>query len=240
MKRWKKFMPMIPAYIIILGLMLFIGVVGSKAITAMSDAAILSGRHTVIIDAGHGGEDGGTTSCSGILESEYNLKIAKRLNALLHLMGVQTKMIRTTDISVYTQGTTIAQKKISDLKERVRIVNSTENAILVSIHQNYFPQPQYKGAQVFYGEHTDGKGFAQNTQQLLVNNLNPGSNRTAKKAEGIYLMQKVDRLAILVECGFLSNPQEEALLRTDEYQNKLCCVLASAIMAQLESMESQS
>ncbi len=231
---------MLPAYVIVLGLCLLIGIGGSHAITAMSENELYDGRITVIIDAGHGGEDGGATSCVGILESEYNLQIAKRLNALLHLLGIKTKMIRTTDISVYTKGSTIAEKKISDLKERVRLVNSTSNAILVSIHQNYFPQAQYSGAQVFYGEHTQSKTFAQQTQTLLVANLNEGSSRIAKKADGIYLMQKVTCPAILVECGFLSNPQEEALLRSDAYQKKLCCVLSCAVLTQIETMQTPS
>ena len=231
---------MLPAYMVVLGLCLIIGICGSNAITAMSESELYDGRITVVIDAGHGGEDGGATSCAGILESEYNLQIAKRLDALLHLLGIKTKMVRTTDISVYTKGSTIAEKKISDLKERVMIVNSASNAILVSIHQNYFPQAKYSGAQVFYGEHTQSKTFARQTQAMLISNLNEGSNRTAKKAEGIYLMQKVTCPAILVECGFLSNPQEEALLRSDVYQRKLCCVLATAIVSQIETMQTPS
>ncbi len=240
MSKWKKLLPMLPAYLIVLGACFLIGIWGNGALTAMSDSAIISGRHTVIIDAGHGGEDGGATSCTGILESEYNLKIACRLDALMNLLGVQTKMVRTTDISVYTKGNNLSEKKISDLKERVRIVNSTDNALLVSIHQNYFNQSQYSGAQVFFGEHQMSKEFARSTQSLLVGSLNPGSNRVAKKASGIYLMQKVNCPAILVECGFISNANEEALLRSDDYQKKICCVLGSAIMSQIESMQSLS
>ena len=115
---------------------------------------------TVVIDAGHGGIDGGATSCTGSLESHINLEIATRLNDLLHLLGVNTHMIRNSDISVYTSGTSIAEKKASDLKERVRIINQTENAFLISIHQNYFPQNQYHGAQVFYRSTEESKNFA--------------------------------------------------------------------------------
>ena len=108
---------------------------GCRTVSVMVEAAPLKRGNCIIIDAGHGGEDGGATSCRGVLESTYNLEISLRLNDLLHLLGYDTRMIRTTDTSIYTKGETIAQKKISDLKERVRIVNETENALLLSIHQ---------------------------------------------------------------------------------------------------------
>lgn len=240
MQKCKTLLLMLPAFLIVLSICLLIGILGDKAITAMSESRYLSDRHILVIDAGHGGEDGGATSCTGILESEYNLKIAMRLDALMNLLGVQTKMIRTTDVSVYTKGNSLSEKKISDLKERVRLVNSTNNALLVSIHQNYFNESQYSGAQVFYGVHQDSKEFAVNTQSMLVKYLNPGSKRAAKKANEIYLMQKVNCPAILVECGFISNPEEDALLQSDDYQKKLCCVLSVAIMSQLEYAQTLS
>ena len=103
---------------------------------------------TFVIDAGHGGEDGGAVSALGTQESGLNLEVSGRLNALMRFLGLRTKMIRTEDISVYTEGTTIAQKKVSDIKNRVRIVESTPNAILVSIHQNHFSEAKYRGATV--------------------------------------------------------------------------------------------
>ena len=123
---------------------------GSKAVTVISEKIPLEREHCIIIDAGHGGVDGGATSCTGRLESTYNLEISLRLNDLFHLLGYDTRMIRTTDISVYTKGESIAQKKISDLKERVRIANETPNALLLSIHQNNFSDSRYSGAQIFY------------------------------------------------------------------------------------------
>ena len=138
-------------------------------------------------------------------------------------------MIRQTDCSVYTKGDTIAQKKISDLKERVRIVNETDNCILISIHQNLFSDKKYSGAQVFYAP-TDGSDkLARSMQASFINTLNPGSHRQEKKADSIYLMQRINCPGVLVECGFLSNPQEEYLLRTDIYQRKVCCVIAASV-----------
>lgn len=199
-----------------------------RAVTAMAENTPIARKQIIVIDAGHGGEDGGAVSCSGALESHINLQIAQRLNDLFQLLGYKTSMIRTTDTSVYTEGNTIAARKASDLRQRVRMVDRLENAILISIHQNIFPDGKYSGAQVFYNDITYSKAMAEAMQAQLVQNLNPGSNRKCKKAEGVYLMLKIHRPGILVECGFLSNPQEEALLRDEAYQKKLCCVIASS------------
>ncbi|MBQ8834548.1 MAG: N-acetylmuramoyl-L-alanine amidase [Oscillospiraceae bacterium] len=187
-------------------------------------------EHCIVIDAGHGGIDGGATSCTGKLESTFNLEIALRLNDLLHFLGYETKMIRTTDTSVYTKGETIAQKKISDLKERVRMVNETENALLVSIHQNNFSDGRYSGAQIFYADTEGSQLLAKQLQDAFVSTLNPGSNRQSKQSSGVYLMEHIDCTGVLVECGFLSNAQEEAKLRSPDYQQRLCCVIAATMI----------
>ena len=200
-----------------------------QVITVFSETERLDNRICIVIDPGHGGEDGGAVSCSGRLESAFNLEVALRLNDLFHLLGYDTRMIRTSDTSIYINGNTIAQKKISDLKERVRIVNETPNAMLVSIHQNQFPNSKYSGAQVFYAGTEGSEILAKNMQELLVTTLNPGSNRRCKQSSGVYLMEHIRCTGILIECGFLSNPEEEYKLRTPEYQRKLCCVIASSV-----------
>lgn len=232
-RKWK--LSLLPGYILVLSCFLFAGIGGSRVITVLSENAPLENRKCIVIDAGHGGIDGGAVSCTGALESNINLEIALRLEDLLHLLGVDTVMIRRTDRSVYTSGNTIAAQKVSDLKERVRIVNSTENALLVSIHQNRFADSKYSGAQVFYANTPNSDNLAKTMQSSLVHNLNPGSNRQAKKADGVYLMQHVKCTGILVECGFLSNPLEEAKLRSDDYQKKLTCVIASVCSEYLHS-----
>lgn len=228
MKRdtWISF---VPFYLLIA--ILFIGIAhgSSTAVTTASQNAPIERKHTIIIDAGHGGVDGGATSCSGVLEKQLNLEIALRLNDLMQLLGWQTKMIRTTDISVYTEGESIAAKKVSDLKQRVKIVNGIDNAIFVSIHQNTFPSSKYSGAQVFYGPGQGSFELAKAMQNTFVQTLNPGSNRAQKKADGIYLLQNVLCPAVLVECGFISNPQEDFLIRSLDYQKKISCVIASAL-----------
>ncbi len=206
---------------------------GSRAVTTMAEHTPPEREHIILIDPGHGGEDGGATSCAGILESTYNLDISQRLNDLFRLLGYETRMMRTTDTSIYTKGETIAQKKISDLKERVRITNETENALLLSIHQNQFSDSRYSGAQVFYPE--GSKDLAQAMQTALVKALNPGSSRKCKQSKGVYLMDHIQKPGLLIECGFLSNPEEEAKLRSKDYQQKLCCVIASTVDAFLSN-----
>lgn len=219
---------LLPFYL--LAAILFIGIAagGSRAVTVVAENESMENRTKFVIDAGHGGVDGGATSCTGVLESTINLEIALRLEDLMHLLGFDTVMIRRTDTSVHASGGSIAQIKVSDLKERVRIVNETENAILISIHQNTFPSDRYSGAQVFYGAQ-DSRLLAEKLQSAFVQNLNPGSRRRCKSADGIYLMEKIEKAGVLVECGFLSNPEEEKKLRSKDYQQRLCCVIASAV-----------
>ena len=202
---------------------------GSCGITVLAERRPVVREHCVVIDAGHGGEDGGAVSVSGFPESGYNLAIALRLQELIRLLGYDTKMIRTEDVSVYTNGQTLSQKKGSDLKERVRIVNESDGAILLSIHQNHFPDPELHGAQVFYGKAEESEALAKQIQDLFLASVNKGSRRQIKKAEGVYLMEHILVPGVLIECGFLSNPQEENLLRDPEYQKKLSAVIAVAV-----------
>ena len=219
-----------PMYLIMVIVFSIVAVTGSRTVTTIAENIPVERSITFVIDAGHGGEDGGASSCTGVLESQLNLQIARRLEDLFHFLGYQTVMIRRSDISVYTEGKTIAQKKISDLKERVRIVNETAGAFLISIHQNIFADSRYAGAQVFYNQEGDAENIARLLQQAMVTSLNPGSNRQCKPADGIYLMQHSKRPGILVECGFLSNPEEERKLREGEYQKHICCVIASTMV----------
>ena len=222
-------------YILVIGIFIWVVKWGSEAVTTAVEGLPIIRKYCIVIDAGHGGVDGGATSCTGKLESSFNLEITLRLNDLFHLLGYETRMIRTTDSSVYTSGETIAQKKVSDLKERVRIVNETENAILISIHQNTFPDGRYSGAQVFYAEDPLSREKAQRLQDTLITYLNPGGNRRCKSSEGIYLMQHIQKPGVLIECGFLSNPEEEAKLGRGDYQQKLCAVIACTVCEYLSN-----
>ena len=202
---------------------------GNRAITTISEGLPIARSHRIIIDPGHGGEDGGATSCTGKLESAFNLEIALRLQDLFHFLGHETVMVRKDDRSIYTQGESLSQKKISDLKERVRICKETDNGILLSIHQNHFSDSRYSGPQVFFAPTEGSEDLAKTLQSEFQNVLHPKANRQIKKAEGIYLMEHILCTGVLIECGFLSNPEEEAKLRTGIYQKQLSCIIAAAV-----------
>lgn len=230
MNRKSHILSLVIVNFFILGLLLSTGVLLNKTVTASRESVPLTNRHCVVIDPGHGGVDGGATSCTGVLESKLNLDISLKLDALLHLLGVDTQLIRKSDISVYTKGDSIAAKKVSDLKNRVAIINSVPSAALISIHQNHFTDSRYSGAQVFYARDHSSKRFAEEMQSALNTGLNPTGKRQAKKADGIYIMENIQCPGILIECGFLSNPQEEALLCNEDYQRKLCCAIAVTVL----------
>ena len=224
-------------YILVIGIFIWVVKWGSEAVTTAVEGLPIIRKYCIVIDAGHGGVDGGATSCTGKLESSFNLEITLRLNDLFHLLGYETRMIRTTDSSVYTSGETIAQKKVSDLKERVRLINETENPLLISIHQNMYSDGRYSGAQVFYAGDNESRLLAEKLQMNLVQTLNPGSNRKSKMAAGVYLMEHIQTPGILVECGFLSNAEEEAKLRSPTYQMQLCTVIAATLSTHVEAGE---
>ena len=191
-----------------------------------------TGKTVWVIDAGHGGEDGGAV---GGEESDMNLAIARRLDALLVFLGEETRMTRTEDISIHdASASTLREKKRSDLENRVGLVNSTQGAILVSIHQNSLPSSkQTHGAQVFYGK-KEGSAEVANAVQLALNQtVNAGNEKTEKAIDAsIFLMKNVTAPAILIECGFLSNENETALLKSGEYQQRLAVVIAFGILQQ--------
>ena len=202
---------------------------GSRAVTTMAGLESVQRQYCIVIDPGHGGEDGGAVSFAGLPESGYNLDICLKLRDLLHLLGHETRLIRSEDISVYTEGKSLSQKKRSDLKERVRMVEETDGAVLLSIHQNHFPDPKLEGAQVFYADTDGSEALAKAVQTQLNATLNPGGRRQIKKVSGVYLMEHINCPGVLIECGFLSNPQEEARLRDPDYQKRLGAVIAVSV-----------
>ena len=224
----KFFTKLWPIYLSIICIAILVISLGDRAVYVIADAMPVPVEHVIVIDAGHGGEDGGATSCTGKLESELNLEIALRLDSLCHLLGMHTTMIRTTDVSVYTEGSTLAAKKASDLRNRVRIVNAIPDAILISIHQNTFSDNRYSGAQVFFADTPGSKELAAKMQKGFAS-VDTLSRRKEKQASGVYLMQNIEKTGVLVECGFLSNQAEEAKLRNTDYQKKLCSIIASVI-----------
>lgn len=219
----------------VLGGVSWLGAGQPASVTATS---AVGGQWTLILDAGHGGEDGGASTAAGDKESDINLAIAQKARALMTFLGVEPLLSRETDISLHSSGAeTIRQKKVSDLKNRVALIEDTPNAMLLSIHQNYFTDPRYNGSQVFFNSDDISRQWGEAAQEVLRQVLSPDNDRKAKPMpDGIYLFDHVSCPAILVECGFLSNGEEAALLLTDTYQRKVAMALAGAYLNELQMM----
>ena len=188
---------------------------------------------TVIIDAGHGGRDGGASTESGVLEKDLNLSVALKLRALLSALYVNVVMTRETDVMLADENS--AHKKRDDLEARLRIAQEHENCIFVSIHMNKFPVEKYSGLQVYYSKNNEeSAALAEAIQAKAGEFLRKGNARTVKAADSsIYVLHHIEVPAVLVECGFLSNPEEAALLQTESYQNKLAAVIFAAVAEHL-------
>ena len=189
-------------------------------------------RLTVIIDAGHGGRDGGASADDGTLEKNLNLAVAKKLESLLLSADVRVVMTRHTDIELASPDS--EHKKRDDLNARLAMTEEYENAILVSIHMNKFPVAKYSGLQVYYSQNHAGSLVLAEQIQSDARTLKPDNDRAVKAASSsIFLLSHVKIPAVLVECGFLSNPEETALLKTDDYQQKLAMSLYTSILTYL-------
>lgn len=184
----------------------------------------------IIIDPGHGGPDGGAVSIDGIQESNINLELAFRVRDLFALMGQGSKMTRMEDISVHTPGSN--RWKASDLQNRAAMVNETPQGILLSIHQNSLPSsPVTHGAQVFYNSLPQAQQICMEIQTSLNEVINIGNEKQIKPIPtGIYLMKHISAPGILVECGFLSNPQETRALQTTSHQIKLAAAITIGLL----------
>ena len=224
---------MLPVYGIAVCLILFCSLFASQSVTVLAGALedIESpGLPVIVLDPGHGGEDGGAVSANGVRESGLNLEISLRTRDLLRFLGIPVVMTRETDLSIHSpEAVTVSEKKISDLKNRVALVSDTENPILVSIHQNMFAESKYYGTQLFYADSDPSRQLAEELQALFAAELDPSNHRRAKPCENVYLLSRISCPGVLVECGFLSNPKEEALLQSAEYQKKLAAVLAAGL-----------
>lgn len=193
-------------------------------------------KPVIVLDAGHGGEDGGTQG-NGLLEKDINLSIALTLENLLRANGFEVFMIRSTDTDVADHTlTTISERKKSDLKQRAQWVQEQKNCLLVSIHQNFFEQTKYHGTQVFYSvQNESSTQLAQDIQDSVHGLLQPDNEREIKPGEGIYLLDQVQAPAVIVECGFLSNADEAAKLNEPLYRQQMALCIFSGICDYVES-----
>ncbi len=198
----------------------------------MNAAAIRETSPLLLIDAGHGGLDGGAVSADGVKESCINLSIAQRLCDLCRFLGVKTAMTRTDEELPYpSEAASIREKKVWDQHRRVELANSSEHAVLISIHQNLYPDPRPNGTQVIFAGTQSSAEFAALTHENLRQQLCPENRRVPVPAnDNIYLLKRIKCPAILVECGFISNPEEARKLLSPDYQIGIAAVLCASYL----------
>lgn len=225
---------------IVLGTLFFgcsIAAIGGAAVLSdkMTDTAVPSSLTNfnedlpvIILDAGHGGIDGGCVSAEGVPEKGINLNILLRLRDMLEISGYTVEVTRDSDMSIHDAGIEgIANQKSSDMDNRLEIFNKYDNAVCISIHQNQFTDPVYSGAQMFYsGTNSDSETLAKSLQSSFSEYLQPDNKREIKLCgKELFLCYYSDNPTVMVECGFLSNPEEAAMLNTEEYQQKVAMTI---------------
>lgn len=211
-------------YMLSLTLLTAFALHGLRAQAAVAGEAAIP--RIIVLDAGHGGADGGASGPDGTRECDLNLAITLKTDAVLGLLGEETLLLRSTDTDLSSSDAkSISQKKVSDIRRRVELTNSQPGAILVSIHCNTYSQEKYHGAQVFY---TGGaKEFGETMQLALKNGVDPANARMAKAVSpDVYLMNHIKVPGILVECGFLTNQEELTNLKDPDYQTRLAVTIA--------------
>ena len=196
----------------------------------------------VIIDAGHGSPDEGAESANGVTEAQTNLKIALKVQNLLEQAGCTVILTRSDENAIYdVDSKTLRQKKNSDIKNRVKIGNESSADIFVSIHLNKIPQSQYYGWQTFYKQGNEqGKNLATCIQNSLNEAIQKENKRAPLKIDNIYIIKNVEIPTSIIECGFLSNLEEEKLLLQDDYQNKLAWGIYTGIINYFYENENQN
>ncbi|MBO5305907.1 MAG: N-acetylmuramoyl-L-alanine amidase [Clostridia bacterium] len=206
--------------------------IGNRFTPGQARAVSGERAYTVVLDAGHGGEDGGASSSNGIFEKNLNLDITMNIGAYLESCGIPVVYTRTEDVLLYDRNENYeGRKKVLDLAARLKIARECENAMFVSIHMNAFPQKQYSGLQVYYSPHHPlSESLAVAVQENTRTHLDPDNKRKIKKADSsIYLLDRLQKPAILIECGFLSNDAEAERLSDEEYQKQLALVIGKSI-----------
>ena len=194
-------------------------------------------RSVIIIDAGHGGEDGGATGANGILEKDLNLMISDSLRCLFTVAGYDVLPTRTEDILLYDKNSDYAgKKKVLDLASRLELTRNNNCSLFLSIHMNYYPESKYSGAQVFFSPNApQSKIIAEGIQTGLRNYIQKTNHRDVKAAgKNIYLLDRMTCPSVLVECGFLSNPEECEKLCNENYRRLLSLVLFCSVSDQID------
>jgi len=212
--------------------MLLVGKESAELVKVWNQQNQLTEVKTVVIDAGHGGIDPGKVGVNDALEKDINLSIAKKLKKYLEQQDIRVIMTRETDMGLYEESD--SNKKVRDMKNRLAIMEETKPELVISIHQNSYPEESVSGMQVFYYEtSTEGKKLAEIMQQTMIESLKPQKERIEKANDTYYLLKKTSAPIVIVECGFLSNRTEAELLVSSDYQEKMAWAIHMGVLRYL-------
>ncbi len=198
-------------------------------------------KKVVVLDAGHGGADGGCVGVNGVYEKDINLSIVKYLGTLLDFSGYEVVYTRDEDVSIYDSGVEgLRNQKISDMENRLEIIRSYPDSVFISVHQNQYVKPEYFGGQMFYTTNNSGNFRLATIMQGLFAELQPENDRSVKLIDnGLYLFKNTEQPALLIECGFLSNEKDAADLSSMEYQKKVAFTIYKGIVEFLKESEAE-
>ena len=228
----KSLIALVPFLLIAVCIASILGVAVKVESTAVA-AAATADLPLIILDPGHGGIDGGATSDSGLVEKDINLAIALNLRDMLQASGYPVIMTRETDCSIHdNNASTVREIKVSDIHNRLKVMQEHPGSIFISIHENHFTQSKYWGAQFFYSTaESSSKALAEQLRLAFCTQLQPQNTREIKPSGSeIYLMYHANTTAVLAECGFLSNGEEEAKLASADYQKQVAFSLFCGIL----------
>ncbi|MCH5325322.1 MAG: N-acetylmuramoyl-L-alanine amidase [Eubacterium sp.] len=229
----------IPAVLVLLGCFVIIAANSDFSRLAVPVAGgSVTERPTIVLDAGHGGEDGGCVGIGGEIEKDINLAIVLDLRDMLTLGGFNVVLTRDADRAIYDPGTeTLREKKVSDMENRLKIITAQKDCVFLSVHQNQFTQPEYFGAQVFYNENNPDNRLLAQIMQENFQALQPENDRTTKVMDTeLYLFKDTETPSVLIECGFLSNPDDAAKLSDPEYQRKVAFMIYNGVIRYMQTV----
>lgn len=233
----REFRNLFGVMVLFLSISIIITVInGVRHVVTTNNSGNIKYKKQVVIDAGHGGIDPGAVGVNNISEKDINLQIALCLKDILIANGYDVTMTRETDISIHDDDLkSVSRKKTSDLKNRLKIIEKTPDAIAISIHQNKFPSRSPSGAQMFYGRKNErSKVLAQSIQEAFVKNIQPNNKREIKKSTSdVYIIHNAKNPIVLVECGFISNENDAKNLSNEEYQQKIAFTIFCGISKSL-------
>lgn len=240
MKRFefKRLRTRIPALIVLLGCFTVIAATADYSqMSVRASTSHVTNKKTIVLDAGHGGTDSGAVGINGELEKNINLAIVRDLSDMLTLSGFNVVLTRDSDISIHDEGVKgTREQKVSDMKNRLDIINKYGDCLFLSIHQNKFTEPEYFGAQIFYTANNPDNRMIAQIMQDNFKTIQPGNDRQIKQeGDELYLFKNTKIPAVLIECGFLSNPDDAANLSDTDYQRKVAYTIYNGILTYLTS-----